>query len=83
MAVIQQCISCCGSAEKSGGKQNWEAEDFVMRILSRSFFSWKFENSHSCSRRSGASDVTGAWKNGCFMAEIGNFCGVAEWRRRR
>ena len=58
----------CGYVKKLGGKQNWEAEDFVMRILSRSFFSWKFENSHSCSRESSASDVTGAWKNGCFVA---------------
>ena len=33
MPRILQCISCCGSAEKSGGKQNWESEDFVIRDL--------------------------------------------------
>ena len=83
MPGIQQCISCCGSAEKSVAKENWEAEDFVMRILSRSFFLWRFKNSYSSSRESGASDVTGAWNSGCFVAKIGNICRVAEWRRRR
>ena len=68
MPGMQQCTSCCGSAEKLGAKQNWEAEDFVMRILSRSFFLWRFENSHSCSRGSGASDVTAAGEIGYLVA---------------